>query len=665
MAKNPLGTFTPASQLSSKDKAGIKTGIKQRGQKNLSLLQQIQASLGGDGTEFESIIGGIQAPVNTSGFKESLLRIPELLASAGDFEHASDKAQFRTSIGDIKNILGAGMGVASIGQLSKAAELASNALGSARNVRAGSTAGFNVEQPTSFADIRAGGDPNDLLTIEKNGKQREISRSALSDSFLKAGFKVIGETGKQLQFGAEAPSQVQTFSGGNRTTPSIVDFLDSVGQPSDKASRALLAEQLGIKDYKFTAEQNTAMLNMLRGKTPPTPAPLSEDTLDGAEKDIDTGELPEGTPSDKYGASAEADRVIADIENKRKILDETDSPLQDKNEELLLEQMENVAGIEGRAKLKAELEQEKLDPLDAEIDSLTVELQTLKNEKDRLLVEQRGKPITMASIIGSQAQISAVMDSKILGISGMIDALNGNYERAEKSIQRAIDAEFGPAEEKIAINKAQVEALKNSGLLTRDEEIQADAITAEKDRQEQVLADQKAEKKDIQGLLVDYIKAGGKDPNVIERIRNSKSFDDALVELGENFPTKSTGGGSGAGGTGLTPTKLATARANFLNDNPNNTLADFDALSDDDKLRWSTGGPDTGGIPGVAEIEDIIIQYQEAGYTQKEIESQMKSDTGLDDLPTPYRQALDNSFPKAGLLGQGGFVDRVTDFFRG
>ena len=460
-------------------------------------------------------------------------------------------------------------------------------------------------------------------------------------------------------------SPIQTFSGGNRTTPSIVDFLGSVGQPNDFASRSALAQKANIANYTGTASQNTALLNMLRGKTPPTPAPLSEDTLDGAEKDIDTGELPEGTPSDKYGASAEADRVIADIENKKKILDKTDSKLQDKNEELLLEQMENIAGIEGRAKLKAELEQEKLDPLDAEIDSLTVELQTLKNEKDRLLVEQRGKRITMASIIGSQAQISAVMDSKILGISGMIDALNGNYERAEKSIQRAIDAEFGPAEEKIAINKAQVEALKNSGLLTRDEEIQADAITAEKDRQEQVLADQKAEKKDIQGLLVDYIKAGGKDPNVIERIRNSKSFDDALVELGENFPTKSTGGGSGAGGTGLTPTKLATARANFLNDNPNNTLADFDALSDDDKLRWSTGGPDTGGIPGVAEIEDIIIQYQEAGYTQKEIESQMKSDTGLDDLPTPYRQALDNSFPKAGLLGQGGFVDRVTDFFRG
>lgn len=52
------------------------------------------------------------------------------------------------------------------------------------------------------------------------------------------------------------------------TGVSIVDFLDQSGKPSDKASRAKLAVELGIvkkpEDYKFTAAQNTQMLNMLR-----------------------------------------------------------------------------------------------------------------------------------------------------------------------------------------------------------------------------------------------------------------------------------------------------------------------------------------------------------------------------------------------------------------
>ena len=48
--------------------------------------------------------------------------------------------------------------------------------------------------------------------------------------------------------------------------PSIVDYLKSVNQPSDYGSRSKLAEQYGIKDYAGTAEQNTSILNILRGQ---------------------------------------------------------------------------------------------------------------------------------------------------------------------------------------------------------------------------------------------------------------------------------------------------------------------------------------------------------------------------------------------------------------
>src|SRR3990167_4593757 len=47
--------------------------------------------------------------------------------------------------------------------------------------------------------------------------------------------------------------------------PSIVDYLGSVGQPNDYASRAKLAASKGIQGYAGTAQQNTQLLNMLRG----------------------------------------------------------------------------------------------------------------------------------------------------------------------------------------------------------------------------------------------------------------------------------------------------------------------------------------------------------------------------------------------------------------
>ena len=53
------------------------------------------------------------------------------------------------------------------------------------------------------------------------------------------------------------------------TGVSIVDFLNQSGKPSDKEARRKLAVELGIvnkpEDYKGTADQNTRLLNALRG----------------------------------------------------------------------------------------------------------------------------------------------------------------------------------------------------------------------------------------------------------------------------------------------------------------------------------------------------------------------------------------------------------------
>ena len=61
------------------------------------------------------------------------------------------------------------------------------------------------------------------------------------------------------------PVSVPAAPSSGYTGPSIVDYLASVGKPSDYNSRAQLAASLGITNYTGTAAQNTQMLNALRG----------------------------------------------------------------------------------------------------------------------------------------------------------------------------------------------------------------------------------------------------------------------------------------------------------------------------------------------------------------------------------------------------------------
>lgn len=68
------------------------------------------------------------------------------------------------------------------------------------------------------------------------------------------------------------PETAPTTPTSSYTGGSIVDYLASVGQASDKASRAKLAEKNGIQNYQGTAAQNTQLLNILRQTATPVPA---------------------------------------------------------------------------------------------------------------------------------------------------------------------------------------------------------------------------------------------------------------------------------------------------------------------------------------------------------------------------------------------------------
>ena len=72
---------------------------------------------------------------------------------------------------------------------------------------------------------------------------------------------------QQAMFQESGLGQGGQYGQSSYTGPSVVDYLKSVNQPSDYASRAKMAQQLGIQNYTGTAEQNTQMLNTLRGQS--------------------------------------------------------------------------------------------------------------------------------------------------------------------------------------------------------------------------------------------------------------------------------------------------------------------------------------------------------------------------------------------------------------
>lgn len=88
---------------------------------------------------------------------------------------------------------------------------------------------------------------------------------------------------------------------------SIVDYLKSIGQASDFASRKKLAEQFGIKDYRGAADQNLKMLGILRSGQTATQKPAQTTVQPVAQTNIQAkSNLPEayiksiGTNRDWY-----------------------------------------------------------------------------------------------------------------------------------------------------------------------------------------------------------------------------------------------------------------------------------------------------------------------------------------------------------------------------
>lgn len=82
-----------------------------------------------------------------------------------------------------------------------------------------------------------------------------------------SGYVCVLRPKDQSKLGINKNTEVNLPNLANYNGVSIVDALNSVGYNSSYSSRKELAGKLGIANYTGTAEQNTQMLNLLRGAT--------------------------------------------------------------------------------------------------------------------------------------------------------------------------------------------------------------------------------------------------------------------------------------------------------------------------------------------------------------------------------------------------------------
>jgi len=271
------------------------------------------------------------------------------------------------------------------------------------------------------------------------------------------------------------------------------------------------------------------------------------------QKNIDlssTGGTGAGT-YDRSGATSAAESMALDMKTRQDALNLNKTPEQIQSEGIVSQQTKDLDSMTGKAALTTEKTKELVDPLQTQLTSINNQIQTKMADKARLLADQQGKPVTMSSIIGSQAQINAVMNADILTLTAQANALMNNITLAEKQVQQAVDAKYAPIEERIAISTAQLAALKPT--LDKQEKVQAEALDAYYTAQKQAIADKKTEDKNIQSLSLQYIQdmtAAGKTPdmNVVAKLKDANSMDSAMAIYAKSAPVKKA---SGSGGSGI------------------------------------------------------------------------------------------------------------------
>lgn len=169
----------------------------------------------------------------------------------------------------------------------------------------------------------------------------------------------------------------------------------------------------------------------------------------------------------------------------------------EKKQQALLDQMASLVGQEANKaadQLTAE-QSANLPQLRQQFAEINGQIMTKSAEYDALVKAQEGKPITMSSIIGSERAILNAKASDIGMLTARAQALQGQIETAQSTVNRSIDLKYSSIDARLNMYQAQLNALQPT--LTKEEKIRAQAQQILLDERKQVLEEQKNTEKQL------------------------------------------------------------------------------------------------------------------------------------------------------------------------
>ncbi len=164
--------------------------------------------------------------------------------------------------------------------------------------------------------------------------------------------------------------------------------------------------------------------------------------------------------------------------------------------------MMGEAGGRGAAQLEAEAAG-GVPGLKTSLANINAEMLRKIAEYKSLSTQIEGKPITMQSIVGAQAQVQKVMASDIGLLQAQALGLQGQLSAAQDTADKSVNLKYQDTQDAINIRLQQLQLLE--GQLSKNEQIRADAIKLYLQDSQQQLADQKAAEKQKNSTLLSWM----------------------------------------------------------------------------------------------------------------------------------------------------------------
>lgn len=312
----------------------------------------------------------------------------------------------------------------------------------------------------------------------------------------------------------------------------------------------------------------------------PAGTPSDKITADSFNKPTQIN-VPNVQPLDLTTANGMVQGANTELQNIINSLTVTQTPTEQKQKTLL----DSMASLVGEQSNKAadQLTAEQssgLPQLRQQFADINAKILSKMAEYKVLTADQEGKPVTMQSIIGSQAQAQRVAAADIGLLQAQAQGLQGQISTAQETVNRAIDLKYSTIDSKLNIYQAQLNALQPT--LNKEEKIQAQAQQILLQQQQQALADKKAEEKNKANFILE-LASKYPDANISlndsqevaqSKIKNSKIYQQATRLVG--------GGTSGGAGTSTT-----------TGNGQNVTLTDYDILAGSIGARMSVAAKKT------------------------------------------------------------------------